>query len=1859
MTALDTIERNTAAIRIADRAVIEATSSKVRTFLYELAEGTSNYRSLHSLTEQVEHQYHGRFIVELIQNAHDALLSTNDKLGAPARIEIALKNEGDFGTLYVANDGRPFSLSNFNSLSQLGQSDKNPQESIGNKGIGFRSVLEITNAPEIYSRNASDSLHFDGFCFAFSPQVIRRLSDPILALLDGDDKAGSPFGDVPLVDWEARLLEKFRANVTEIAKTANMRADVWLNQELSYLSPYLLPFPTDSREGGTYVAEFERRGFATLIRFPLKNAATLALVREKLDELDDSALLFLEKATSLVLDSDNRRRELSRQQVARPGSQLRGREVSISEGSNDRARRYWVWTRDIALVSAPEEIRTAVQQLPGKWPQLQEAAVSIGVRLGEKPESGALSIFLPTLLKSGCATHINAPFFGDMSRTHIDFGADVDKSPSSGAIYNHFLLSQAARLAASVIHEELAGRGLDEARAAVDLLAPWGTDQGAAKRWQKLTVSAVENSGAEIKTTAWFLSDRGWGALSEISLLPISDNPSILTPRALREHAAFAAYVEELDSRRELIEALSEAHGIGAYPAEDDLASTVESIALGLSKEPEADWNGFWSDVDDLFDGDCSALAGKHVLLGNDGQLHASGSDDCTVFFIPRQGASDDEEVENDGDIKEIPPTLRPFVAFLSEHIQVYEEKNGRLQQTRVRKLLLDSKLVSRFRREDILNDVLIVRTPTLPIPLTSPDAALCRDILLWALRLMAHLVERGKGEKSLRLLKNLPAPCNGGWYPLAESAFGPGWPGTQGDVTQNYLTRLRTPETREARQRLLLSPSDERWSGNGAVHISLLRLVGVFDGLRLISIDPKSWSSRFQANKQSFLLPQKSPPAWSGDDWNEYRSFARNDARPIYNWGNYEIQRLYAFPGIDKYPELDEDARAALMEVVLGSAGQWEDGWDSLSINRIEGNWDSVRLQSPLAHTLSRLSWLGLRDGAAIEWCRPAERWHVPALELARGRKWQFAHLKPLPGQLANRLDTDGRLLAVMRRLGTPRFDPETKSASTQLLDALADAVMRDDVPHWDVFLGQVRSAWRGFEPTGESTFPKILLVQRGSSRLTAENPDEENPVYLPDSAKSFLAALKHFELPVIAIETEDAKRLADRFTAAYSERVVRASGLLPVPLVDGEPWDETPQDRLRDAAEIEWVIPVLLTISAFYGPQAQGTASKSFRKQLEIFRDARLSVVGRVETGLFRDQTSVAPPLSVPALWLHASQTLLMSNVWKSDMASLSEALSNLLDREDLEVPIKLMLGVTGPHPESKDIARALEQLKLSEGHFRDVREHWRGDLGQIIEMLIPLLTILKPDANIGELVELDTDDAVAEFLVQFDDDMFDGKSVVQMARESTDMFDFGSKAFLLFGDSVQMSEWNAALSLRDQQPLLNSDAKATFRGHLVASAQVLRSLLAALVARKPEVGTFMALSKQLDALACPDKFETDYWDVSFSQALSVTIPLFEQWCATPEEIEAVRTAVSTAELIDRLAAAGVNVELDPIQAARDNREQLLHALMRLQQIGLAWALGVGYPNPADWESRVDSYLDHLSVDVEATAFTRVWGDEDVWLLLQKLPADGASADFWSLVASASGLDSLVVRLGLSNDALSTANTKLDTLREAARRRKKVVEVCGKEFDGSEDNLSGLWTHICMGLPAAALSELAPVDLKKLSPLANVAKRLKVKRKDSNPTDKPKQKHLSKSMENLIGLTGEIHAFRMLQNTYGASAVSASSWVSGNSALVFPDNKTDDGMGCDFVVALQDRTYHIEVKASEGDNENFTLGSSEIRLAMELAKKSSRRRKAIFMVLRVSNALTATPSFQLLPNPYDQKYQSLFVIEEADARVRYQSKP
>ena len=279
--------------------ISDLTSAKVRIFLAEVAEGVSNYRSLHSLTQQVEHQYHGRFLIELVQNAHDAFAGapSTDK---PNRIEIVFDpTDSQHGSLFVANDGEPFSTSNFERLSQLGQSDKDPQESIGNKGIGFRSVLEVSECPEVYSRASPSSKAFDGYCFAFRPQVVKSLVEPMAQLAEQGPIPASPVSGAPLVDWSEDMLAKFERRVRS-------QGIAWLVGEATYLSPYLLPVPLTQIDSAT-VKTFEARGFASVVRLPLKSSELQAYVLKHMEGLSSSTVLFLDKVSCLNLRNRRRR----------------------------------------------------------------------------------------------------------------------------------------------------------------------------------------------------------------------------------------------------------------------------------------------------------------------------------------------------------------------------------------------------------------------------------------------------------------------------------------------------------------------------------------------------------------------------------------------------------------------------------------------------------------------------------------------------------------------------------------------------------------------------------------------------------------------------------------------------------------------------------------------------------------------------------------------------------------------------------------------------------------------------------------------------------------------------------------------------------------------------------------------------------------------------------------------------------------------------------------------------------------------------------------------------------------------------------------------------------------------------------------------------------------------------------------------------------------------------------------------------------------------------------------------------------------------------------------------------------------
>src|SRR5690606_33927729 len=80
--------------------------------------------------KQIAESYNGRQLLELLQNADDA-----------GTDEVLIDLNSEKGILRIANNGTPFDISGVQSLMLAYKSSKNKRHYIGNKGLGFRSVL--------------------------------------------------------------------------------------------------------------------------------------------------------------------------------------------------------------------------------------------------------------------------------------------------------------------------------------------------------------------------------------------------------------------------------------------------------------------------------------------------------------------------------------------------------------------------------------------------------------------------------------------------------------------------------------------------------------------------------------------------------------------------------------------------------------------------------------------------------------------------------------------------------------------------------------------------------------------------------------------------------------------------------------------------------------------------------------------------------------------------------------------------------------------------------------------------------------------------------------------------------------------------------------------------------------------------------------------------------------------------------------------------------------------------------------------------------------------------------------------------------------------------------------------------------------------------------------------------------------------------------------------------------------------------------------------------------------------------------------------------------------------------------------
>ncbi len=101
-------------------------------------------RNIANAERILKQAYEGRYFFELIQNVRDA----NREANVDGKVIIEITEE----KTTISNTGGQFSLQGIESITNIGESTKQSQEFIGHKGIGFKSILEITESPKIITR---------------------------------------------------------------------------------------------------------------------------------------------------------------------------------------------------------------------------------------------------------------------------------------------------------------------------------------------------------------------------------------------------------------------------------------------------------------------------------------------------------------------------------------------------------------------------------------------------------------------------------------------------------------------------------------------------------------------------------------------------------------------------------------------------------------------------------------------------------------------------------------------------------------------------------------------------------------------------------------------------------------------------------------------------------------------------------------------------------------------------------------------------------------------------------------------------------------------------------------------------------------------------------------------------------------------------------------------------------------------------------------------------------------------------------------------------------------------------------------------------------------------------------------------------------------------------------------------------------------------------------------------------------------------------------------------------------------------------------------------------------------------------
>lgn len=1786
------------------------------------------YQSNRSLAASIASDYRDRFLFELIQNAYDAQhIGTSE-----GRIEVTFDERyGRNGTLFVANTGSPFGEKNVESLCDIGLSDKPLGESIGNKGLGFRSVIQITDSPEIYSQDvtAPGTDSFSGFCFRFA----------------------APQDYATLITNPTHL---------ELAKRD--------------LPLFRLPMPLEDQSAA--IRAYAMDGFSTVVALPLRDAECSVAVRRELDHLRTQrvpVLLFLDRVSSLFVQVIGGSGKAQMEScLTRTKEDCRGLPLDLSRVHLGTVGEFLVARKSIPETTMKAAIAAGVshRELNDYWETWSgDGEVAVAVRLDSVVEVPRLYTFLPLGEQAAAPFqgYLNGTFSPSSSREHLD----------SGIRLNSVLLREAAALAAKAISHlvtepaDSAGKWLaveERAAAVVDLLS-WSkvdslgiSEELGATLAQRLAddldVRSVDHapvvpclqSTSGSKTVGWCppASARRWP--SETSMFSAEVAAEFADETKLRP--IWPSLGCRIDRLEEFLRVYS--GGSAGPPRAEERAHLVSLVARRFAERrtpPKTKWQDFYRELPHFMGRDATHLAGRLLLLGEDNQLHPAmsgepptatsgkppkrrGGRTTTAIFSPPdpRRTSSDEDFDVDP-----PPKLSSRFAFLSGTLPWH----GDLAPTRT--YLEEHKLVGEFDREPVLTHL----SRTLQ---NENGKRVLRSGLRWAFQLWRQPRAHGRPFR-LQAQHVFRVPTLSGTYVDArETVFSADWPAdTSGALLQDFLDAAPPglPDLKMLADRRLAAPRHPAFGGKLVDDwVLFLAELGVNKGLtpELGRTSTKRYSG-YQLSSFSFAedygVPQRFIEAWRHDisiQDPDLLSFSQQadyviDGRPSWLPGQCDVDS-FSFACKVLYAQLILEWLSTNPHV------QWSitvhHSWFSQADRR---SWPI-----PLKSFLRSSHWLpidGSRESLAA--LRPGDVW----VNRIRGERFE-PYLPRPPHTLRRYMEQvpEETLLALAAHAGLRIFN-DSSELPAQLEFLVRQYSNRDFDHYYDrrlinfynrTWQQLLRRAGHGENEIGADSAPAVVLARRGPALapvdMSDQAGDDSRALYVCDTNRDGdQSVLEASGRSFFFLRDADAQKVGELFERLYGERVRRLSRVTYELRADGRNIRDCPAVPVLDVCPHLRAM-VAIAMEALSGTEGQRlpadrTMILTRLERLGTVRARRLSFVidgNEVSTdqetsGAFHFRFDDGQPIV-------AVQS---SGEWSWELVDWSiPAICEALGHRALAPHLRLLaahLRRRGPLAEARshpfeDVERFSRVLRLPASASGAARTALSAGMERHLPWIGAVLHVLVGPSSVQELDQYGDDVLKDPSLLQntlsrlLADSPVSASELLTVCRTALEARDFRE------GLGLEFHSFNASLVARGLEPETHPDLhKSRLETFLVRRELEITDCLRASYAKQ-----WKKIQPAAGYAARRDSIRHLEPDPSW-------LPLFME---PPEDVLIKHVSSWLAETNSPPLGRG-DYGLEPLSQVRDHNRQFVRDFTeRAIPVLRAWCARFQPEHPiATAAGGGNMGLRKQLDDVGVLDFSKL----DDGAMMRWLQALGV----WPMEMDLS-LD--LAKLGLSEADLNAEDRKTREEQEAAKREERSIPFNGRLVDPIDVDLLALSKELREGMRSSVLRKA----LGSVTNLADAEKSSSSKRTSKKGRrSKGQRRRAPQKTTELIGQLGELAVYHWLCAILPNQDIDAA-WRSQNGTLV-TGRKGNDGLGYDFEVGYRNQIWQIEVKASLEDPQSFQMGETEVAAARMAARPRSGVQYKVAYVSNVED--TSKLAIEMLPNPTTE--EGARVLQLRGEGIRY----